>query len=167
MMALRRMLVGALTLGLAACKAEEIPVGPGSVEVPGRVSVTVEYRQLNSCQNVQASCEGDVVFYGSWMRQGDGIALANQTGSYVWTGTIAGVPINFPPAWMPVNYPPYEEPYYVRIYDPYLRDTPTAGRTGRRLKVGTQALSVFGDADMPTECAWVYVDASGIGHNPF
>jgi len=157
-MIMRRVSTVALTLAIVACKAAEIPIGPGPVAVPGRVSVTVEYRQPNSCQNVQASCSGDVVFYGSWMRPGGEVTLRAQPDSYVWTATISGVPVNFPPS---------DEPYFVRIYDPFLRDTATGGVTGRRVRIGRQALIVLDRVDTPEEFAWVFVDANGVGHNPF
>jgi hypothetical protein len=158
MIVLRRVGTTALLLQLLACSAEDVPDSPTPVDVPERVSVTVTYRQPNDCANVTNPCSGDVVFYGSWMPRGGEVTLRAQPGSFVWTGTMPGVP---------VNYPPDDDPYFVRIYDPFLVDTPTAGRSGRRIELGGQALYVLSDVDTPTESARVYVDANGVGRNPF
>jgi hypothetical protein len=92
------------------------------------------------------------------MRPGGEVRLSGSAGGYVWTGTLSNVPVNFPPA---------DEGYFVRVFDPYLRDTPTAGVSGQRIRVGGQTLTVLSDIATPVESAWVYVDGSGTGHNPF
>lgn len=149
-----------LVTGLVACTAKEIPDSPAAVEVPTRVTITVEYRQPNSCSNIVTECAGDVVFYGSWMRPGVNVVLRAQPGSFIWTATISSVPVNFPPD---------DEPYFVRVYDPFLRDTASQGVSGRRIELGGQSLNVLDRArlDTPEELAWVYVDANGVGRNPF
>ena len=54
----------------------------------------------------------------------------------------------------------------MRVFDPHLVDTETAGVTAERLKVGRQVLTIFDERGTPGESAHVYVDVNGIGHNP-
>jgi hypothetical protein len=158
--------LGLIVLG-TGCTPEDVPDSPLPVAKPEVASITVEYRQPNYCANVTSSCDGSVVFYGSWMRSGGEIRLTNVPGSFVWTATVNAVPVNFPPPedYTPGN--PMEGAYFVRIYDPFLRDTATSGVSGRRIRIGGQTLTILGDPDTSTEVAWVYVDANGVGHNPF
>ena len=158
MKGLSGLMAAGLAVGLVACSAEEIPDSPVAVEVPSRVTVTVEYRQPNSCQNVLTDCSGDVVFYGSWMRPGATVVLEAAPGSFVWAATVSGVPVNFPPN---------DEPYFVRVYDPFLRETGSQGVAGRRIELGGQAMYAVDRTDTPEEFAWAYIDSNGVGHNPF
>ena len=66
-----------------------------------------------------------------------------------------------------MNFPPADQPYLVRVGDPFLRDYQTAGATADRLQVGGQALTKFLDYGTPGESGLVYIDAQGVGHNPF
>jgi hypothetical protein len=122
------------------------------------VSVTVEYRQPQGCLNVVTTCDEPVVFFGSWMHPGQEFQLINEPGSYIWRGTARGVP---------VNYPPREQPYLVRIFDPFLREGPGGGVTAQRLVVGGELLHNFDKPGGHDESALVYIDPSGTGHNPF
>jgi len=53
------------------------------------------------------------------------------------------------------------------VFDPHLYDAPTVGATAERLRIGGQILTVFDSPSSPREVGLVYVDANGIGHNPF
>ena len=53
-------------------------------------------------------------------------------GTLTWTGTVTGVPANFPPR---------DEPYFVRVYDPHLVETASGGIAASRLLVGGQAIT--------------------------
>jgi hypothetical protein len=141
----------------AGCFHQTGPEDPSPVPVPPLVSVTVQYRQPNGCLNVTSPCEGRVVFFGSWMQTGQFIYLTEVPNGLIWTGTVSGVPVNFPPT---------DQPYLVRIYDPYLIDTPTGGVTADRLQVGGQAPNQFYAYGTPSESALIFVDAVGAGHNP-
>ena len=142
----------------ASCLDKDVPAGPSLVEVPGRVAVTVEYRQPNGCDNSVTNCDDRVVFFGSWMAVGNEILLNRVSGTLVWTGRAEGVPVNFPPA---------DDAYRVRIYDPHLRDTATQGVTANRLKVGSQLLTKLVNLGTTSESGLVFIDAAGAGHNPF
>jgi hypothetical protein len=151
-------LVLASVLG-ASCLHQEGPEDPSPIETPSLVSVRVEYRQPNGCLNTVTPCDGSVRFFASWMNpEGAHVALTPVPGSDFWTGTVHNVPVNFPPA---------EQAYLVRIYDPYLLDQQTAGVTADRLKVGGQAITKFFEYGTPSESGLVYIDAQGVGHNPF
>jgi len=152
------LLAGAL--GTGACLFESPATGPGGpdpVALPRFVSVTIEYRQP-SCFNVSASCDGSVFFWGSWMRPGNEFALRPQPGGFLWTGTATGVPVNFPPR---------DQPYLVRIFDPYLLETSTIGFTASRLRVGGQAIVWFDSPGTPEEVGLIYIDDNGQGRSPF
>jgi len=137
-------------------------IGPDDapeVNPPRVVSVTVEYRQPNGCLNVVTTCDEPVVFFGSWMHPGQEFQLKADPGSFIWRGTARGVPVNFPPR---------DQPYLVRIFDPFLREGPGGGVTAQRLWVGGQLLDKFDTpAGAESESALLYVDENGIGHNPF
>jgi hypothetical protein len=120
--------------------------------------VTVEYVQPGACLNSANRCADPVVFFGSWMRPGQEATLQPVAGRYVWTGNVPAVPVNFPPL---------EEPYLVRVFDPYLLDTPSGGVTAARLRVGGQLLTSFDWLGTPSESGRVYVDDNGVGHNPY
>lgn len=133
---------------------------PPVYESPEFVSVNVEYRQPNGCLNVSTPCHEPVYFFASWMRpNGSFIELRSDPGSFVWRGTATGVPVNFPPR----DY----EPYLVRVFDPYLREGPGGGITAQRLRVGGQLLTRFDSAGSSRESGLVFIDANGIGHNPY
>ena len=147
-------------LACAAC-VESAATGPGDpdpVPIIRLVTVSIEYRQPSTCFNASVSCDGSVLFYGSWMRPGNEFALRPQPGGFLWTGTARDVP---------VNYPPRDQPYFVRIYDPYLLETPTAGITAERLRVGGQLIVWLETPGTPTEAGLVYIDDNGLGRSPF
>jgi hypothetical protein len=135
----------------------EGPEDAPSPPLPRLASVTVEYHQPAECRNVPSRCSDRVVFYGSWMRPGQELILDAVPGSFIWTGTLAGVPVNFPPAG---------QPHTVHVFDPYLVGAPTRGAAGRRLVVGGESLTAVDDFGTGAERAQVYVDDNGFGHNP-
>ena len=97
-----------------------------------------------------------MVFFGSWMREGEEFFLRPQPGRFLWRGTATNVPVNFPPTG---------PPHAVVIYDPYLVATPTEGLTAARLKVGGEAISRIDSPGNPREVGLVYIDANGQGRN--
>jgi hypothetical protein len=141
----------------AGCFHQTGPEDASPVAVPALVSIRIEYRQPYGCLNVASPCDGPVTFFGSWMPQGTQIVLS-QVSAFVWTGTATGVPVNFPPV---------DQPYLVRVYDPFLRDYPTGGATADRLQVGGQALTQFYEHGTFAEFGLIYIDATGVGHSPF
>lgn len=149
----------AAALAGQACNAfrRSAPDGPSPVLSPHLVSVAVEYLQPR-CQNVVSSCDGPVVFFGSWMRPGGEFNLAAVSGTFVWTGTATGVPVNFPPR---------DQPYLVRVFDPHLRDTANGGFTPLGLRVGSQIITQLYSPGTPQEAGFIYVDDNGVGHSPF
>ena len=159
-LARRLAVVAALpVLSLGGCFFDEdAPEGPSEVPISRPVSVTIEYVQPPHCANAGSRCADSVIFFGSWMRPGEEFALRPVPGTWVWTGTAIRVPVNFPPE---------DQPYLVRVYDPHLLDTPTAGVTAVRLKIGGQVLYYVDQAGTPAESGLVYVDDNGVGHNPF
>jgi hypothetical protein len=134
------------------------PEDPAPVVVPRTVSITIEYRQPNGCINVSTPCAEPVVFFGSWMKPGGEILLTPDPYTFVWRGVATGVPVNFPPK---------DQPYYVRVFDPFLREGPGGGVTAQRLIVGGELLKRFDSAGSDRESGLVYVDESGQGHSPF
>ena len=95
------------------------PEDAPEVSTPRLVSVVIEYRQPNGCLSAPATnCNDSVVFFGSWMQRGAEFELKRDPGTFTWTGVARNMPINFPPR---------DEPYTVRIYDPYLLQSCTAG----------------------------------------
>jgi len=133
------------------------PEDPSAVKTPGTVSVTVEYRQPNGCLGA-SGCDDSVVFFGSWMRPGGQFRLQRVEGSLVWRGTAREVP---------VNYPPRDDAYTVRVYDPHLRDSCTAGFQAERLKLGGEALTRYDGGGCEFQVALVFIDDNGQGHNPY
>ena len=142
----------------AGCFNQTGPEDPSPVPVPALVSVQVVYRQPNGCLNFTSNCDGPVVFWGSWMPQTAQIVLAQTPGTFIWTAKVSGVPVNFPPV---------DQPYLVRVNDPYIRDFPTGGATADRLQVGGQAVTQFYQYGTIFESGLMYVDATGVGHSPF
>jgi len=144
----------------AACDDDSQPVEPEPPPVPivRVVSVTVEYTQPLFCTNVFATCDGAVFFWGSWMVGRGEFALTRHPGTHVWSGTATNVPVNFPPR---------DQPYLVRVFDPYLTESSTGGPTAERLQVGGQAILYLNAAGTPAESGFIYVDDNGQGRSPF
>ncbi|HXB53581.1 MAG TPA: hypothetical protein VN461_02295 [Vicinamibacteria bacterium] len=151
----------------SACFQVQTMEGPSPVSVPRLVSVRLEYRQPAGCVAVIPSnvalCENPVVFFGSWMRQPPpgiqaGVLLTLTPGTLTWSGTVTGVPANFPPR---------DEPYFVRVYDPHLVETASGGVAASRLIVGGQVITAFDSAGTPSESGLIYIDDNGQGHTPF
>jgi hypothetical protein len=146
-------------LVLAGClRPDDVPSGPEPVPFPTTTTVRVEYTQPNGCVSRSVPCGDLVIFLGSWMQPGGQIFLTPDASHHVWTGSIAGVPVNFPPSGAP---------FEVRIYDPFLQSDSATRYTGRRLKVGTQDLTRIQEPGAHDEHALVFVDVTGQGHNPF
>jgi hypothetical protein len=160
----RRTFTGFLALagGLAVSGCYDFhlegPEDPAPLPQPRSVAVNVEYRQPTDCTQAADACNSAVIFYGSWMRQGEVLILRPVPGRAHWVGTARDVPVNFPPR---------AGPYDVRVYDPYIVGTPTGGFTGRRLLVGGEDLTRVESMGRQDEHALVYVDDNGFGHNPF
>jgi len=133
------------------------PEDAPTVSTPRFVSVTVEYRQPNGCVNTTTPCDEPVVFFGSWM-QGPGFQLTRDPGSFVWRGVAQAVP---------VNYPPRDAPYQVRVFDPFMRESPAEGIQADRIKVGGEALTRTDGGGGREQHALVYIDENGVGHNPY
>jgi len=156
---LRRFTVLLAALAAGGCFfEEEVSEGPSALPISRAVPVTVEYSQPGLCLNSANRCSDPVVFFGSWMRPGQEVTLQPVSGRFIWTGTIPAVPVNFPPG---------DEPYLVRVFDPYLLDTTSGGVTAARLRVGGQVLTAFDWLGTPAESGRVYVDDNGVGHNPY
>lgn len=152
----------AIVVGLLAAACIDFhlegPEDPAPVAAPRAVSVVIEYGQQEACHNAAGLCDTPVIFFGSWMRPGQELALTPVPGRFAWSGTARDVPVNFPPQG---------RPYSVRIFDPHLRQTSTEGFTARRLQVGGQLLTRLEGAGTDDEKGLVYVDDNGLGHNPF
>jgi hypothetical protein len=134
------------------------PEDPSPLPLPTTVEITIEYVQPNGCVSRSVNCADLVVFFGSWMRAGDELQLLPDSSHHVWTGRTRGVPVNFPPTG---------DPYEVRIYDPFLQADGAVRFTGQRLTVGGQQLSRILKPGSHAEAALVFVDANGLGHNPY
>lgn len=134
------------------------PEDPAPLQVPAVVSVTVEYRQPNGCLNLASPCDEPVVFFGSWMRPGGEFRLTRDPGSFVWRGVAHGVPVNFPPR---------DQPYSVRVNDPFLRETCTEGFQAERIRLGGEALIRYEGGGCRDQAALAFVDANGRGRNPY
>jgi hypothetical protein len=126
---------------------------------PFTVSVTVEYRQPNGCLSAPSpACDQPVVFFASWMRPGGEFTLRREAGSLVWRGTARAVPVNFPPR---------DDPYEVRIYDPYLIETCAEGFSADRITLGGESLIRTNGHGCRDQAAFVFIDDNGRGHNPY
>jgi hypothetical protein len=134
------------------------PEDPEPLNPPHLVSVTIEYRQPFACANSAGRCNDPVVFFASWMEQGNEFRLTKDPAGFIWRGRANGVPVNFPPR---------DDPHAVRVYDPHLLDEPTQGGTADRLSIGGQRLTIFDSPGEPKVVGLVYVDDYGVGHNPF
>ncbi len=148
-----------LLLSLSGCYEfqPDVPAGPSELPLATYASITIEYRQPNGCANALGNCADRVVFFGSWMRPGEEILLEPAAG-FLWLGRASNVP---------VNWPPHVPPHLVRVFDPHLVDTDSAGVTASALKVGEQILTVLNNVGTPRESGQVFVDDNGLGHNPF
>jgi hypothetical protein len=148
-----------LALVSASCYDFHItgPEDAPAVATPGMVSVTVEYRQPNGCLG-GAACDEPVVFFGSWMRPGGEFRLSRDPGTFVWRGVAYEVP---------VNYPPRDDPYSVRVYDPFLRESCSEGFSAERIRLGGEALVRFDGGGCRDQVALAYVDDNGRGRNPY
>ena len=134
------------------------PEDPPEVVSPALVPVQIVYRQPEHCSNVEHPCDGNVVFFGSWMREGAVFSLTSDATSRLWRGTALGVPVNFPPS---------DDPYAVSVYDPYLHDTSSAGMTAYRLTVGDENVSELHLEGTPNAHGLIFIDANGRGHDPY
>src|SRR5436309_5903350 len=85
---------------------KSVTEGPPPVPSPRLVTVRVEYRQPNGCVNVSNPSNTRVVFFGSWMQPVGEVLLSVRPRTYVGPGTIANVPVNFPP---------HEQPSLIRV----------------------------------------------------
>lgn len=157
----RTLLAAALgaVAALAGClRPDSVPNGPDPVPFPATTTIRVEYTQPNGCISTTVPCADLVVFFGSWMQPGSQIFLSPDASHHVWTGSVAGVPVNFPPSG---------QPFEVRVYDPFLQSDGVTRYTARRLKIGTQEVTGIQDPGSHDEHGLVFVDATGQGHNPF
>ena len=163
--------VPVLALAAGGCEdTESVTGGPPPVASPRIVSVRVEYRQPNGCANEPAHCNDLVVFFGSWMGPAEGgepipsgspggpFPLRRTPGTYVWTGTVTNVPVNFPPK---------DQAYLVRVFDPHIVQSETGGVTASRLVVGGQTITFFDQPGTSSESGVIYVDDNGVGRNPY
>lgn len=132
-------------------------LGPSALPNVRVVDVRVEYRQPNACDNDPAHCNDRVVFFGSWMHQGDEVLLTLASGTRQWAGVAHGVPVNFPPK---------EFPHLVRVFDPHLTRGATGGVTAARLIVGEQIITQYDQPGTPNESGLIYIDDNGQGRNP-
>ena len=150
----------AILLPLPAC-LHLSPTTPTPVAPPLTVSVTIEYIQPFICANLASVCSGTVYFAADWMQPGSGLALIADTTNHVWRGVAIDVPVNFPPKNDPFD------AYAMRVFDPYLLNTPSHGYTAQRLTVGRQFITDIASQGTPSENGLLYIDANGIGHTPF
>lgn len=158
--ALHRAAFGALLLVPAGCYSFHLegPSAPSAVTVPGVVSVSVSYIQPFNCLNVTSPCDNPVLFSASWMRPGANFRLVLDPATHIWRGTALDVPVNFPPR---------DDPYTIRVFDPFLQDGPSQGFTAEHVTIGGQTLVDLHNLGTPSEYGLIYVDASGVGHTPF
>ena len=150
-------LLFAVLLG-AACDDLRIegPQDPAAVLPPRLVSVTIEYLQPNECVEGSPRCDDPVVFFGSWMQEGQEFLLRPEPGRFVWRGVATGVPVNFPPRGAP---------HAVRVYDPHMVGSPTQGVTAERLKVGGEGNLRRDNPGGTREVGLIYIDENGQGRN--
>lgn len=158
---MRRLRTGApaalLALTGAACYDFRIvgPEDPPAVPNPTTVSVTVTYSRPAACLNSGSPCDGNVVFFGSWMRDPNYVILQHTIG-HAMTATVANVPVNFPNG----------EPHTVYVNDPFIRDVGTCGVTAERLVIGREPVRVFQNPGGCREQGLIRIDASGFGRTP-
>jgi hypothetical protein len=169
---LRFAAVPALALVAGGCLeiTKSVTGEPPPVASSRIVSIRIEYRQPNGCANLPEHCNDLVVFFGSWMgtaaagdlapagSSGGPVRLSRTPGTYVWTGTVTNVPVNFPPR---------EQPYLVRVFDPHIVQSETGGVTALRLVVGGQTIMFFDQPGTASESGVIFIDDNGIGRNPY
>jgi hypothetical protein len=154
----RRRLALAALVAAAGCDFQPDPEPGPTALTPGRfVTVGIEYRQPTGCANTSSECGSSVVFFGSWMHSGEEVYLSRVEGSFTWVGVATGVPVNWPPT---------DEAHLVRVFDPHLVQTPTAGVTAARLSLGGQMVTEYESPGTPQEVGVVYIDDNGVGRNP-
>ena len=150
----------AVALGGCHDFTQEGPENPDPVPVPRLVDVTVEYRQPPEC--VEGSppdrCGDNVVFFGSWMRDGEEFLLRPDPGRFIWRGTALRVPVNFPPR---------DGPYRVVVFDPHQAGSPTQGFSAEHLRVGDEVITRFDAPGGPREAGLIFIDENGFGRSPF
>ncbi len=157
--AVRRLLAAGLLVALGGCfRPDDVPSGPDAIPFPATTTIEIEYTQPNGCISTTVNCEDLVIFLASWMQPNQQIFLARDASHHVWTGSVSGVPVNFPPSG---------QPFEVRIYDPFLQTDHVTRYTARRLKIGTQMMTRIEAPGAHDEHALVFVDSTGQGHNPF
>lgn len=149
----------ALATGAGGCYDFHLtgPEDAAPAASPNVVTVAIEYRQPSECVSV-SRCADNVVFFGSWMRPGAEFLLKADPGSHLWVGTAQNVPVNFPPNG---------EPYRVKVYDPYLRDTLTEGFSAERLVLGGQRVLTIDGSGGRNEAGLVYIDQQGQARNAY
>jgi len=156
-----RRLLPLLAASLAGCYDFHLtgPEDAPAVSTPHLVSVVVEYRQPNGCLSAPSpSCDEPVVFFASWMQKDTEFRLQRDAGTFVWRGVARGVPVNFPPR---------DDPYTVRVFDPFLLESCAEGFSSDRITVGGEALIKTIGSGCREQAALVYVDDNGRGHNPY
>jgi len=158
MTTVQRLLVAAAAFPALAGCLHLSPTDPSPVQPPLTVSVTLEYTQPFACENVAARCGDGVNFSASWMAAGGGVQMTPDVTNHTWRGTAVNVP---------VDYPPRANAYQVRVFDPYLAQTPSQGFTAQRLVVGGEFVVDLQRTGTPGEYGLIYVDANGVGHSPY
>jgi hypothetical protein len=134
------------------------PEDPAPVPSPQLVAVRIEYRQPVGCTGSTQFCAGPVIFFATWKQEGGEFALERVGDTNLWVGTAESVPVNFPPR---------DDPYAVRVFDPFLVGEALGGITANRLTVGGELLVRFANIGDVDESALVYIDEDGRGHNAF
>jgi hypothetical protein len=152
----RRPLLLLAAVSAAACFRLVGPEEPEPVTSPQLVPVSIEYRQPVGCNAPDLLCGGPVIFFASWTREGGEFALERIGDTNIWRGVAQSVP---------VNYPPRDDPYRVRVFDPFLLQDDLEGVTANRLRVGGELLTRLSDVGDEDESALVYIDEDGRGHN--
>jgi len=154
----RLRILAVAALGTAACFRLVGPEDPTPVDSPQLVAVRIEYRQPQGCTVPEAQCGGPVIFFASWKQEGGEFALSRVGDTNVWVGVAEAVPVNFPPR---------DDPYQVRVFDPFLAGDALVGITANRITVGGELLTRFANIGDEDESALVYIDDEGQGHNAF
>ena len=75
----RAALLGAAALNALSCNAFKRTAGPDAAPFPnppGTAAVTIEYDQVPECVEGSPRCQDNVVFFGSWMQQGEEFFLS-------------------------------------------------------------------------------------------
>jgi hypothetical protein len=151
-----------LLVALGGCYnfRQEGPENPDPVPIPRLVDVSIEYRQPPECVegSPRERCQDNVVFFGSWMRDGEEFLLRPDPGRFIWRGTALRVPVNFPPR---------DGPYRVVVFDPHQAGSPTEGFTAEHLRVGDEVITRYDAPGGPREVGLIFIDENGFGRSPF